>query len=41
MQSEVFAMKKTLDDYMGLPYREVIEADPAGGYVGYIPELRG
>ena len=41
MQSEVFAMKKTLNDYMGLPYREVIEADPAGGYVGYIPELRG
>ena len=41
MQREVFAMKKTLDDYMGLPYREVIEADPAGGYVGYIPELRG
>ena len=34
-------MKKDLDYYAGLPYREVIEADPAGGYVGYIPELRG
>lgn len=26
---------------MRLPYREVIEADPAGGYVGHIPALRG
>lgn len=34
-------MKKDLDYYAGLPYREVIEVDPAGGYVGYIPELRG
>ena len=34
-------MKKNLDYYAGLPYREVIEVDPAGGYVGYIPELRG
>ena len=34
-------MKKNLEYYVGLPYREVIEADPAGGYVGYIPELRG
>ena len=41
MQSEVSAMKKNLEYYVGLPYREVIEADPAGGYVGYIPELRG
>ena len=32
-------MKKDLDYYAGLPYREVIEVDPAGGYVGYIPEL--
>ena len=41
MQNEVSAMKKNLEYYVGLPYREVIEADPAGGYVGYIPELRG
>ena len=34
-------MKKDLTYYMALPYREVIEADPAGGYVGYIPELKG
>lgn len=27
--------------YNGSAYREVIETDPAGGYVGYIPELRG
>lgn len=34
-------MKKDLAYYMRLPYREVIEADPAGGYVGHIPALRG
>ena len=26
---------------MSLPYREVIKAAKEGGYVGYIPELRG
>lgn len=41
MQSEVFKMEKDLAYYMSLPYREVIEADPAGGYVGSIPELSG
>jgi antitoxin HicB len=41
MHSEVFAMEKDLVYYMSLPYREVIEADPAGGYVGSIPELPG
>ena len=41
MQSEVFEMEKDLTYYMNLPYRDVIEADPAGGYVGYIPELPG
>ena len=34
-------MKKNIDYYMSLPYREIIEADPAGGYVGYIPDLKG
>ena len=34
-------MKKDLAYYMSLPYREVIEAAREGGYVGYIPELRG
>ena len=34
-------MEKNLAYYMRLPYREVMECDPAGGYVGYIPELRG
>ncbi len=34
-------MKKDVNYYMSLPYREVIETDPAGGYVGYIPDLKG
>ena len=34
-------MEKDLAYYKSLPYKEVIEADPAGGYVGYVPELRG
>ena len=34
-------MKKDLDYYMSLPYSEVIKAAKEGGYVGYIPELRG
>ena len=35
------AGKKTLDYYMALPYQEVIVAAKEGGYVGYIPELKG
>ena len=34
-------VEKDLAYYKSLPYKEVIEADPAGGYVGYVPELRG
>lgn len=34
-------MKKDIAYYIRLPYREVIEPDPAGGYVGHIPALRG
>lgn len=34
-------MKKDMRYYMALPYREIIEADPAGGYVGHIMELKG
>lgn len=34
-------MKKNLQYYMSLPYREVIEADPSGGFVGHIAELPG
>lgn len=34
-------MKKDLQYYMSLPYREVIEADPNGGFVGHIAELPG
>lgn len=34
-------MKKDMNYYMSLAYREIIEADPAGGYVGYIPDLKG
>ena len=34
-------MKKDLQYYMSLPYREVIEADPNGGVVGHIAELPG
>ena len=32
---------KTIDYYMALPYQEVIVAAKEGGYVGYIPELKG
>ena len=35
------AGKKTLDYYMALPYQEVIVAAKEGGYVGYIPGLKG
>ena len=34
-------MKKDLDYYMRLPYQEVIVAAKEGGFVGYIPELKG
>ena len=34
-------MDKDVKYYMALPYREIIETDPAGGYVGYIPDLKG
>ena len=33
-------MKKDLQYYMSLPYREVIEADPNGGFVGHIGTAR-
>lgn len=34
-------MKKDLAYYMSLPYQEVIIAAKEGGYVGYIPDLKG
>ena len=34
-------MKKDINYYMSLPYRATIEADPDGGYVGYISDLKG
>ena len=34
-------MKRDIAYYMALPYREIIEADAAGGYVGYVAELKG
>lgn len=34
-------VEKDLAYYKSLPYKEVIEADPDGGYVGYVPEMRG
>lgn len=34
-------MKKDLAYYMSLPYQEVIIAANEGGYVGYIPDLKG
>ena len=34
-------IKKKIDYYMSLPYQEIIEADSVGGYVGYIPDLKG
>lgn len=33
--------KKTIEYYMALPYQEIIVAAREGGYVGYIPELKG
>ncbi|BBB89978.1 MAG TPA: type II toxin-antitoxin system HicB family antitoxin [Methylomusa anaerophila] len=33
--------EKNLDYYMSLPYREVIESSPEGGYVATIPDLKG
>ena len=34
-------MKKDLAYYMSLPYHDVIKAAKEGGYVGFIPELKG
>ncbi|MBQ9377787.1 MAG: type II toxin-antitoxin system HicB family antitoxin [Schwartzia sp.] len=34
-------MKKDLAYYMALPYQEVIKAAKEGGYVGYVPDLKG
>ena len=34
-------MNKELDYYMSLPYQEVIVHSKEGGYVGYIPDLKG
>ncbi len=34
-------MKKDLAYYMSLPYQEVIITAKEGGYVGYIPDLKG
>ncbi len=34
-------MKKDLAYYMSLPYQKVIIAAKEGGYVGYIPDLKG
>ena len=34
-------MKRDIAYYMALPYREIIEADAAGGYVGHVAELKG
>lgn len=31
----------TIDDYMSVPYKEVIEPAEEGGYVAYIPDLPG
>jgi len=33
--------KKDIEYYMSLPYREIIEPDPAGGYAARIAELPG
>jgi antitoxin HicB len=33
--------EKNIDYYMSLPYREVIESSPEGGYVATIPDLKG
>ena len=34
-------MEKDLAYYMALPYREIIEPAKGGGFVGYIPDLKG
>lgn len=34
-------MTKDFSYYMSLPYREIIESDPSGGYVGRIEGLPG
>ena len=34
-------MEKNLTYYMSLPYREIVQAAKSGGYVGYIPDLKG
>lgn len=33
--------KKDFDYYMELPYQKMIVSSSEGGYVGYIPELKG
>lgn len=35
------SIEKNLEYYMSLPYREVIETSPEGGYVATIPDLKG
>ena len=34
-------MEKKLDYYLSLPYQEIIVSAKEGGYVGYIPDLKG
>ena len=34
-------MLKDLNYYMNLPYSMIIEHDPSGGFIAYIPELEG
>lgn len=34
-------MKKTLDYYLGLPYKIELQSSPEGGYVATIPDLPG
>ena len=35
-------MKKTLNDYMAMPYRmEIVEDEEEGGFVAYYPDLPG
>ena len=41
MRKKADMMKKDIVYYMGLPYREIIETDPHGGFVGHIAELPG
>ena len=41
MRKKADMMKKDIAYYMGLPYREIIETDPHGGFVGHIAELPG